>query len=69
MMEAPAPPDRAKICSKCMEFLILFPYDEANERMEGKFDERHRNHMTVIIDIHELNLDQYKRFVAKKVAG
>jgi len=61
-MEQPLPPDRAKICSKCKEFLILFPYDEANERMEVVFNAKHRNHMVVIIPILELDLTLYKRF-------
>ena len=69
MMEQPPPPDRAKVCSKCREFMLIFPYHEANERLEGKFDEQHRNHATSIIPIRELDIDQYKRFVANKVAG
>lgn len=66
-MEQPLPPDRAKICSKCKEFLLLFPYIEENERMEVEFNVRHRNHMVVIIPIKELDLTQYKRFEKDKL--
>ena len=68
--EQPLPPDRAKVCNKCREFLILFPYNEANERLEAKFDVKHRNHTVSIINIRELDLGQYKRFESEKeVAG
>lgn len=61
-MSSPEPPDKAKVCSNCREYMILFPYSEENERLEAKFDERHRNHMVSVISIRELNLDYYKRF-------
>lgn len=62
MMSQPELPTRAKVCNNCREFMILFPNIEKNERLEVLFNERHRNHMTVIIPIKELDLTQYKRF-------
>ena len=56
------PPEKAKICNNCREFILLFPYHEPNERLEALFNERHRNHMIVIIPIKELDLTLYRRF-------
>jgi len=67
MMENPEPPDRAKICNNCREFILLFLNHEPNERLEVKFNEAHRGHPTSIIDIKELDLTQYKRFEVKRL--
>lgn len=62
MMSAPEPPERAKVCNLCKEYVLIFPMSIKNQWEVDDFDTKHRGHPTQILGIHELNFDMYKRF-------
>lgn len=61
-MSPPEPPERAKVCNSCKEYILIFLMSIKNQWEVDDFDTKHRNHPLQIIDIHELNFSMYKRF-------
>lgn len=61
-MSPPEPPERAKVCNSCKEYVLIFPMSIKNQWEVGDFDTKHRGHAMQIIPIEELNFDMYKRF-------
>lgn len=52
---------RARACISCQEYIIISPDDPKNQELIKIFDQNHRGHPLVILDLNEVK-DRYKIF-------
>jgi len=53
---------KVKICTRCMEYVPIYPDNVQSVEEVNFFSNRHYNHPVVCLDMVELNTSVYKRF-------
>jgi len=45
---------RARACIKCRQYIVIYPNNALNQKHVKKFEEYHRNHTLVTLDLSEV---------------